>query len=231
MSFEVGKIRSEMPEQSTVARYLIDRLPVNPQFRVDYAETVHMLEDAVVVDEATDANSDRRFETVTVEAWQGRKDIIGKELIRASTREPITRITDFDAETGEVTLALPLEEDLTGVEVTLRQYNQFGSTLLRRADEGRQWSIHMGSEQDDDFARMAQMLGEVYFVAVKTWLAEVGESGYTDNDIRAVVQSLAKKQRHIDAFITEALERIELDRRAGNFQPASVVGNAPPVEK
>lgn len=230
MSFEVGAIRSEIPDASTVARYLIDRLPENPQFGVDYVETKFTFETPVVVDSATDANADTKHETITVEAWQGRTDLVGKMLIRAADHTDIVRVVDFDAETGEVTLSLALKEDLTGVEVTLKRRNQFGALILRHANEGRRWSLTLGSEQPDDFARMRQMLGEVFFVAVKEWLTEVGETGYTDNDIEAVINSLALKQRHIDAFITEALERVEMDRRAGTFSPATVTGNAPPVE-
>lgn len=237
MSFEAPSDRVQ-PELTTVAVYTVNRLNSLPSFHVHYAETVRSFEKATVTS-ASESTPGSGFDTLVVEEWAHRTDLVGRELfdenknVLATVVDAVTNPEQVDEE-GNVTtpaqlvltLDTPLATDPTGSLVLARLYNSLGMPVHELVKGGRTWEIVLEAGTPEVNAKMEQLLDAIMFAALKNGFEEAGIVK-TDQEIWAVVQSLAAKGINIDTLITVECEKLEKERRQGALTYAEVFGQAP----
>lgn len=208
----LATVRSvETPDATLLSSYTIERMGLYPRVLLNYTEVVNILEPGVEVTAAQDLDADEKYEVLTVPAWQGRSDLVGRVLL-AADETALGTIVAFEPIPSNLTLDTGLVANPVGSTVCLQQLSSTGSLGYAPAPRGVRWEIILDMKSTDVFQYLSQRLGGAYFAAVKAALGKL-ELVASDEQVLAAISALAQEGLNIDSFIAQQGDAVELDRR------------------
>jgi hypothetical protein len=233
----------EIPAFALVSQYSVGRINQYPSVRVTFDEVMYLFETDAYVTLALDNDEDGRFETLRVEDWADRLNLVGRTICLPNSRVvgrvlAATRIApEPDSDGGEtpppyMELVLDLDEefhgDPTDEQVCIVATMPVGTPAYRRARSGSRWELFLDGADPVAMGRMSAMLGRVYFKAVKAALVALRKQNeVTDLELQQAIGMLAAQGINIDGLLAQEGEQLEMDRRNGIPTGSSVFGDAP----
>lgn len=159
-----------------------------------------------------------------------RVPLLGRSLVgytlSSGINDELATVTTQIEDTGAdvLTLSTPLTSaQLSGPLFVVERMEGIGSTAYRPSPTGRSWVIALDAQTPAALNELMTMLG-VVGVTYGTALAQALNTGATQQEIEAAVQSLASQGVQVDALYAQRAEALEAKRRAGNLPYASLMG-------
>lgn len=227
----------EVPEHTTLSRFVLNRLD-DPSLEIFFTETKDGWQDVRVLG-GEDCDEDGLFETVILaQSTPGAAPVAAGRKLYDANKTLLATITAVEPAVPTVENPLPagtnavrasLDTPLASAAprgVLMPYINGFGNRAHVNIRDGRNYALTLRSTVPAERARMQQALVEIHVEAVLTVLGALGITGASQADVTGAIIALAGQGVNIESMIASALERIELDRRAGTFQPLTS-GQAP----
>lgn len=211
------------PEFTTLSEIVIERLGETPVLTMRFAETATQLKTSGLITAVEEGEVEGTM-IVTVPSYASEIGMANKlayvdklhvgKVLSSSGSQIVVQTTRS-------------EEELSDKQFSIPVYNAVGNPVQIAIKGGREWSLHMPMK-GDTLVRAQQMVGGVFFAAVKSILPVLDITEIpSDLEIITAITALAQQQVSLDTFLTSVAEQLELDRRSGTYTAVKVSGVAP----
>jgi hypothetical protein len=223
MARAVSNIK-ETPKFTLLTEYAVQRLGAFPSVKLTFEECVYILEPPVEVTATGDEDEDGLVDTLTVPAWVGREDLLGRTIALADSTTVgviaeveqtedaliVNLVDGFDGELGtEVSLVVPTPG--------------FNSPAYRRSDGGRVRVVCMPGNTMEALTKLMTILARVHVAAVRSVLIALEDTTITDMQILGALQALSAQGITLDGIL--AAEGELLDEEAAELPYVVIMGD------
>ena len=211
-------LRSKEPVSNTLHSFTLFRLGPRPVLHMRFVETDWVYEPAALITAAEQLASGK-WNHLVIPTWSTRTDYIGRSVVLADKHDVVIgKIASINTDTGVVHLTAGVDNDLTGVTVTVRTVNSLGQNALDQIQGGRDWTLALDSGNPAHFQRMQTIMVRPNVMFAIQVLDALGISR-TPAEVQAAVEELARQGMTVEILLTQEFEQLEMDRRAGTIRP------------
>lgn len=209
------------PHVRVVTEYTVRRLGpyASVEFRVQ--DCLRVQESPVAITTAVDSGGDGTFDQITVPAWDGRTDLLGREVDHATDRDAdgkpilIGKIVAWDEDTNTATLKDAIGTDPSGWNIALVKNTSFNNVQHQPVPGSLAENRHLSSGNPKHAEYLQNQQISSYVDAVVRVLAAMGDTTYTAAEVQAGVIALAQDGWITESIFAKAMEQAEEDIESG----------------